>query len=278
MKVAVVIATKGRPEILSMTLDSLRRQTVVPSQIIVVATTRTDVPECISDCEVIFGSAGLTIQRNIGIHALHKATEIVVFLDDDVELAYDYFAGIIEFFGMHPQIVGGMGTMIRDGAVVGSISREEARALTLSYRASSDKTISDLYGCNLSVRYDILYKERFDERLALYGWMEDRDFSNRIRRYGDLSQIGKAGIVHLGARSGRVSNRRLGFAQIVNVLYLYNKGTLSFKETAKSLKPIVVNLLKLFDIERRERFIGNLLGLESCIRYGAEPERIRDLR
>ena len=69
---------------------------------------------------------------------------------------------------------------------------------------------------------------RFDERLVHYGWLEDRDFGARVERQGGrLVRLGAALGVHLGVASGRMSDRRLGYAQIANPLHLLFKRTMS---------------------------------------------------
>ena len=42
------------------------------------------------------------------------------------------------------------------------------------------------YGCNMSIRTSSVGELRFDERLPLYGWQEDIDFTSQLRRGGAL--------------------------------------------------------------------------------------------
>jgi hypothetical protein len=64
----------------------------------------------------------------------------------------------------------------------------------------------------MSMRSRLIGSFRFDERLAL-------------RRYGRMVGFSTIIGVHLGLKAGRVSGVRFGYSQIVNPMYLINKGS-----------------------------------------------------
>ena len=81
------------------------------------------------------------------------------------------------------------------------------------------------YGCNMAVRSAVVrrHRLRFDERLPLYAWQEDVDFSRRLAPHGAILQLEGARGVHLGVKQGRSPGVQLGYAQVVNPLYLVRK-------------------------------------------------------
>ena len=120
---------------------------------------------------------------------------------------------------------------------------------------------------------------RFDERLVLYGWLEDRDFGGAVtNRGGRLVKCTSARGVHMGVKSGRVAGDRLGYSQVVNPIYLLGKNTMTFGEVAKQIsRNVTRNLVRSAKpepfIDRRGRLRGNLRGFADVIRGRIEPER-----
>ena len=79
------------------------------------------------------------------------------------------------------------------------------------------------YGCNMAFRCADVADLRFDEGLAHYGWLEDRDFAARVGRAGGAAAAALG--VHLGVGAWGDVGRRLGYAQIANPLYLLRRRT-----------------------------------------------------
>ena len=86
--ISVVIASKGRPDILTETIESLHRQTLKPAKIIVVVPSNEDLPikPLGDDVSYLIGFHGLTLQRNRGIETIPNTVKYVGCFDDDVEL------------------------------------------------------------------------------------------------------------------------------------------------------------------------------------------------
>ncbi|MDT6963863.1 UNVERIFIED_CONTAM: glycosyltransferase [Microbacterium sp. SLM126] len=290
-RVAVVIATKGRPQAVPRMLRLLEQQTLQPSIVVISANTRLDVGEFAAPqhlpVEYLFGPAGLPAQRNRGLERVLPESDIVVFLDDDFVPAREWLARCADAFAARPHAVGVTGGVVQDGVRGDAIDWDEAAELLSDDAAHPQPMglvpVQKLYGCNMAYRCSAIGDLRFDERLVLYGWLEDMDFSRAMHAKGPLLQVLACRGVHLGLRSGgRTSGKRFGFSQIVNAWYLYGKGALSAREAwSYTARAFLANGAKaLFPephIDRRGRLAGNLLGLRELLSGRCQPERGAEL-
>ena len=289
-RIAVIIATKGRPQSTTQLLRLLERQTLIPSVVLVSATDRKDVedqPITSLHVEYIFGSAGSSIQRNRALNKIRANCDVVIFFDDDFAPSPYWIDHCRNIFHSEPGVVGISGSLIRDGAQTGGISWDEAtslidREIPVPVDVPVLSECADLYGCNMAFRMSAIADVNFDERLVLYGWMEDKDFARTVKKRGRIVECNSMVGVHLGLKTGRVSGKRLGYSQIVNPWYLYKKGTLSSKEVWTCiLRALVANGLKTFwakdTIDRRGRLTGNLIGVGHLLSGSCRPERAAKL-
>ena len=125
--ISVVIASKGRPDFVRETIESLQRQTLKPEQIIIVVPSSEDLPknQWGDDVQYIIGPLGLTSQRNKGIRAIPSTVPYVGFFDDDFELKADYLEQAVAFMNANVSSVGISGRLLgRRG-----INRQEAKKL-----------------------------------------------------------------------------------------------------------------------------------------------------
>ena len=286
MRIAIVIATTGRPEILQQTLVRLERQTRKPDRTIVDGASPEDAPvgELPAGIEFVLTQKGLTVQRNHALNLLSTKVDVIAFIDDDYLPAQDFLAGVERLFREHPDIVAASGQLLADGFRSAGISFEEADALIAHYeQAASDAPylIDDTgtYGCNMTIRVSAAPGLRFDENLPLYGWLEDTDFSARCGKYGRIVRTNHFAGVHLGAKAGRTSGVRLGYSQIATPLYLARKGTMAKDRAAKmAFKNIVANATKSIKpepwIDRAGRLRGNASALADIVRGRSHPTRI----
>jgi GT2 family glycosyltransferase len=290
MRIGVVIATKGRPRATARLLELLAAQTLRPSVVIVSATGRTDVESDLDtrlNVEYIFGPAGTCIQRNRGLEQIRSACDIVIFFDDDFAPCPHWIERCAQIFRADESVVGATGVLLRDGAQLDEVSWEEAtRLIGTSFPAETATAAAteckDLYGCNMAYRMSAIGESTFDERLVLYGWMEDADFSRAVGRKGRLMRCGAMVGVHLGIKSGRISGKRYGYSQVVNPWYLHKKGTLSAREAwSKSLRPLLMNAAKTIrpekHIDRLGRFGGNIIGIGHLLAGDCRPEVAAEL-
>jgi len=86
MRIAVVIATAGRPAIVSHALVHVMGQTRAPDRLLVVGSEEQDFPaERPSGLTIewVVGPRGLTFQRNLGLAMVEADADLIVFFDDD---------------------------------------------------------------------------------------------------------------------------------------------------------------------------------------------------
>jgi GT2 family glycosyltransferase len=292
-RVAVGIATRGRPAILKETLTDLSRQLHRAAGIFVSYASSSDVedaPEMFSEVRFLNSRTGSCAQRNCLLENIGPEFDVVVFMDDDFYLHPSYLQRVAEVFGENPEVLGASGIVLADGANGPGIDLEKARAVLAdvvteeSAAHAEPPPIFNTYGCNMAFRLSTVQQLglRFDERLPAYGWYEDLDFSRRLAPAGRLVQVPGAYGVHLGAKVGRTSGRRLGYSQIVNCVYLAKKGTYPWRRAMlSSLRNVLANLFRSIApepyIDRRGRLLGNLLGIWDALRGRERPERILEL-
>ena len=88
----------------------------------------------------------------------------------------------------------------------------------------------------MAIRLEHARSVRFDENLPLYGWLEDVDFSHQLSRTGKIVDVSAVAGVHLGIKMGRTPGKKFGYSQIVNPIYLIQKGSMK-KRHALFLMP-----------------------------------------
>ena len=288
IRVAVILATKGRPQAVPELIGLLENQSLAPSTIVISATAASDIEIPLAtdlNVEYVFGPTGLTAQRNAGLERVRGRADVAIFFDDDFAPAGNWIEQCVGLFSSESNIAGANGIVIRDGVKTQPMSWQEARHIIAASRSDDPRTVSDiadLYGCNMAFRMSAIDDMQFDERLALYGWLEDKEFSRKAAKKGRLVECNSLVGVHLGLQSGRVSGKRYGYSQIVNAWYLYKKGALSLREASfHILKPLLVNTAKTFrpenHIDRLGRLHGNLVGVIHLLSGACRPEKVTEL-
>jgi GT2 family glycosyltransferase len=292
LRIAVGIATCGRAAVLAETLAHVRQQTQRPHRIVICHTSDEDVAgvEQYDGVELVRGRKGLPAQRNRIIEAVGDC-DLLIFFDDDFLASPQYVAVACAVFTADPTIVASTGMPIMDGVKGPGIDVMEARALIAAdvqqrdpHAASDVMTAPHGYGCNLAIRLTTARQHNilFDERLPLYGWSEDVDYTHRLKRYGQIVKLARARGVHLGTKLGRSPGRRLGYSQVANPVYLWGTGSYSWGRALRSVgRNFVANFLRSFRpepwIDRRGRLRGNALAFVDWTRGRMAPERILEL-
>jgi GT2 family glycosyltransferase len=293
--ISVVIASKGRPDSVRETIESLQRQTLKPKQIIVVVPSIEDLPnkQWGEDVQYIVGPLGLTSQRNKGIEAIPTTVEYVGCFDDDFELKADYLEQAVAFMNANVSVVGISGRILVDGG----ISREEARNLIASYKPGgnprgmffSQGKHHILYGCNMIIRRAVLNYETFDENLPFYSYGEDYDLSIRLEHYGIIGRFAGCVGVHLETPGGRVREVLRGYSFVANNWYFLKKGVMHLPLLSawtrfwvicfgKSAFISLWNLLKGDrSLDWSGRLKGHLLALKDILLGCCHPGRIKEM-
>ena len=256
LRMAVGIATRGRPEVLIETLSGLCRQTVQPVAVLVAYTQPGDVdraPRLFPEVTFLQSQPGLTRQRNTILQALPEA-EVVVFFDDDFCLREDYLERMQGALRTHPEIVVVTGNVVADGINGPGLTMGEAREILEGTSRAALKEgeaallpVFNAYGCNMGLRLDPIrvHGLRFNEDLPLYGWYEDVEFSRQMARFGAVVKLREALGVHLGVKGGRQSGVRLGYSQVANPVYLARRQSVPWTyAVASMLSRSLKNLLR----------------------------------
>jgi GT2 family glycosyltransferase len=291
---AIIIATKGRPQVLRETLESVRRQTLAAAHIYVSVTSLEDVPADISveGVDILVGPPGGSAQRNTAIRQVPSDVAYVAFFDDDMQLHPTYLENAVSFLEKNADVVAISGIMLADG----NISRQAALALLeRDTNWMRDSSLRDngphhiLYACNAVVRAGPLRETLFDENLPLYSFGEDYELSLRLKEFGRVGRLSNAVGVHLQAQSARISGRRYGYAVIANNWYFLQKGVCHLAAPWSYIRFILVGVLRPFWINlgralsgqlQRDpwgQLQGNLLAVVDIIRGRSSPHRILDL-
>lgn len=287
MKLAVVIATTGRPQHAYHAVADLLRQTRLPDRVILSTAHPNDVDlQALTQTgltvEVLMGARGLTVQRNAALDRLWDEN-IALFLDDDFVMADDWIEQAVSLFQHNATITVATGRVLADGICGAGLTRAQARDL-IAQSTPGDSGIEDVnnaYGCNMAVRLAPVQRDRlrFDPNLPYYGWLEDVDFSKRLARYGRCVRVAALRGVHLGVKGGRTSGIRLGYSQIANPIYLMQRCSMRPGHAFRMIgRNMAANLARSLHpepwVDRRGRLKGNVIALFDILTGRLHPRRI----
>lgn len=310
LRVAIGIATRGRPEVLRETLQDLREQRRAADSVVVAYADPQDVgglQESFPEVRFLQSLPGLTRQRNTVLRALCEE-DVVVFLDDDFYLDSGYLERVEEVFAGDARVVVVTGNVLADGINGAGLTFGEAKAILAAgsnaggssstgsnaagggsrrrgdLRDARLREVFNAYGCNMGLRLGTIRAHglSFDEALPLYGWYEDVEFSRQIAPYGRIVKAEDALGVHLGVKSGRQSGVRLGYSQIANPVYLARKRSVPLSYAmASMLSRSAKNAVRCLHpepfVDRRGRLQGNLRAWGDLVSGRIHPMRILDL-
>jgi GT2 family glycosyltransferase len=291
LNTTVVVCSANRPDVLSETIDSLvRGQSMPPREIIVSVFDEKHVPEKFradASVRVVLSTRqALSVQRNAAVKLIR--TPYTLFLDDDVEIAPDFIESMECLLDEVEDAVAATAFVVVDGAQGDTgLNREVARSAAANYVRTHDNYDCEVgYGCNLFVRTKIFDQVLFDEKLPLYGWLEDLDFSTNCLRYGRIILNAGTCVAHLATPSGRISGLKFGYSQIVNPFYLWRKNGkpgLTHVVFAHWLIHVARNCRRTFlripsdRNDRTGRFRGNLIALRHLLAGKVDPSHIVNL-
>jgi glycosyltransferase involved in cell wall biosynthesis/GT2 family glycosyltransferase len=289
LRLAVGIATLGRPAVLAQTLERLKMQSRAPDYVVVCAPDSSDfqgAAQAYPGLTALKGPRGLACQRNAILRDV-QAYDVLVFFDDDFVASPDYLQNVEAIMFDNSDVVMTTGRLIEDGILGPGLTFDAADLLVAKTELGSAprSEIIDVYngyGCNMSVRIAplVTHHVAFDERLALYGWLEDVDFSRQLARFGRVVVAEATRGVHLGVKQGRQPGRKLGYSQVANPLYLIGKGTMSpgraLTLMARNLTANAVRSLRSESwVDRRGRLSGNIRAMLDLVVGRLDPSRIQ---
>lgn len=247
---SVIICTKDRCEDLRRCLDSLRKQTRLPDELVIVDSGSDDAEQAVKEfardvpeCSVQYhrSEPGLTKQRNIGIARATK--DIVHFFDDDIVCDAKYVEeaqGVFDADGGGEILAAGprvtlsyepsrLGLRFRRLFLLPNVAGD-GRLLpsgfgTFTWYGPQDgiHDVQVLCGCCCAFRSSVFDKALFDDYFEGYGYMEDIEFTCRVAKFGRMVCNPKAMVVHLESKGARTPWRRLMAMQIKNHHYVFTK-------------------------------------------------------
>ena len=164
MQFSLIICTYKRPESLLRLLASVKKQTQLPDEILIIDGSPDDkTANALKqiDLKLMYHKVqpdqrGLTKQRNIGISLVSNNIDIVCFLDDDTILKANYFENLIEVFKNNPDVTGVGGVAVNENKWV------KAKDV---YKKSNYLYLDD-YKVQLSSRYRLRQKLGLMSKLA----------------------------------------------------------------------------------------------------------------
>jgi glycosyltransferase involved in cell wall biosynthesis/GT2 family glycosyltransferase len=290
LRLTVGIASLGRPEVLAQTLARLRLQSRAPDQVVVCTPHGSDLAgadQAYPGVKTLIGPRGLACQRNAILRTVEK-DDVLVFFDDDFVASPDYLQNVEAIMRDNAEVMMTTGRLIEDG-ILGpglTFAAADERVMQANLGASSCglKDVYNGYGCNMAMRIAPVVANGlvFDERLPLYGWLEDVDFSRQLARFGRVVSTEATRGVHLGVKQGRQRGVRLGYSQVANPLYLIGKGTMSPRRAltliARNLAANTVRSLRAEPwVDRRGRLAGNVRAMLDLVAGRLDPGRIQAL-
>jgi hypothetical protein len=290
---AVIVSTRGRPDIVASLVTQLGHQTKPPNHIFIVGTAPDDISRLDHSQRNVtarIGRPGSTFQRNDGLALAGRSYSHIVFFDDDFVPSRFWLERMEAIFAARPDVAGLTGMVLADGTRTAGISLDDARRIVRERDASPSQSgalherfaYGGNVGCNMAYRSGAIEGITFDERLPLYAWHEDSDFRGQVERRGLFVRAEDLWGVHLGHKQGRGSGLTLGYSQVANAVYLARKGTVPPRFLAEiAARNIIINGLRSFRpepfVDRRGRLRGNLMALADLARGRLDPERILEL-
>ncbi len=227
--------------------------------------------------ELLIAPIGSCAQRNAAFGRVSDRSGVVFFFDDDVEIEAHYVQNMLRLFEQHPAVSLASGVNVGLGAAPGSLTRLVAKDLIKARSAGPQRSGFRLartaMGSRLAVRASLLDSVQFDERLPLYGYLEDYDFSLQCRKFGEVVVNDECFMVHIETSVGRVGTRRRGYSEVVNPIYIYSKktGAEVGRTLAGALKKTLQNSLRCANPNDRQQFVGNLIGWSRVITGRIDP-------
>ena len=160
MKIAIAIATTGRPGIVGEALARFMRLDRKADRLLVVGASQSDAPTEPHDAGfAISPTKGSSAQRNHALDLIGDDADVIVFVDDDFAPAPGFLEGVERLFAEHADIVAASGELIADGATRGGYTFEQADAFISAWRTPIVEQLRELVG-RLWVQHGLSTRER----------------------------------------------------------------------------------------------------------------------
>ena len=295
LKLTFVVATRDRPDELIRMWRSLRSQSRVPDEVVIVdASARPSTlvgpqagPPAL--CYIRTAVASATRQRNIGLDAVRPEAGLVGFLDDDAVLEEGAVEEMLRFWEGADGAVGGAAFNLVNHPPLDLASLKHTRlAESLGFYSKRPGTVApsgfqtmigfverttwtDWLPSGASVwRREVVRDYRFDEWFDGYSYLEDLDFSYRVGKSFKLAVVAGARYSHLQAPGGRGGGYAFGLREVLNRIHFVKKyPELSLRKCYAALAMrLLMNIV--FAARGRQasflaRAFGNTVGLAKSV-------------
>ena len=294
---AFVIPTKDRGEDLRRMLRSLVSQTRLPDQVIVVDGSGVEVSWCVAEFPelkidyVRLLPPSLSAQRNAGMAVLRPEITHAGYLDDDVVLELDAVYEMASFWGGAGLDVGGAAfNVVNDAGSIPSALMQRIGVWSVGVgsvapsglvcevgRVNIDIESDWLCGGATVWRREVIEAYSYDNWFQGTGFMEDVDYSYRVRERYRLFVLAAARLAHFTLPVRPDRQFLFGKWQVVNRMHIVRKyrhrGLSLRKAWGASLLLLVSNSVRGILYRQSglwDRGLGNMAGIVSELRGGSE--------
>lgn len=246
LKIGIVIPTKNRADDLFRAIESAKRQTYLPYEIIVVDQSDTDklkdkMPVLLKGFDSIRQKyvfnrniSGLTAAKNVGL--AQSESDVLLFIDDDIVLDENFLDILRYTYEKYPELNGVGGLAEVSYKKVSPLRRQAAllfqtgpfrdfRAVIQAGYMRNREIVPTwwLSGGLSSMRREVFDKVRFDEGLNGASPIEDFDFYYRASKYFKFALAPKAKALHNISQTSRHNARRAFEMKCSGFCYIFEK-------------------------------------------------------
>ena len=254
--IAIIIPTRNRPEELRALLACIERQTIRPVGVTVIDSSdepqKAEVRQLLAESPlaprlVDHWPPSAAAQRNHGLDLSGDAAEWVLMLDDDISIEPECLENLQAEAARLKTGHAGLGLNPTDkdayrkyGALrslglfeqLGFYSRKIGKVMpsgwhTRTVHVTEDCETDWLTTCAVMWNLRLIDGERFDEFFQQYSYLEDLEFSYRMRGKGRLVLLAGVEYHHAASPKGRNSPQWFGRIEIRNRFYFVRKHGLS---------------------------------------------------
>lgn len=274
--VSIIIPTYNRSKDLNLTLKTVFQLSQLPKEVLIIDQSidkkTKKVCENLQKKQKIIkyyhsSPPSITIARNLGVKNVNKKSNIIFFLDDDVNLDKNYLSKIIEMFNNYPNLKA-TGTF-EPSKIKTKIENFGKKFFFLSYLDKNPRIVSAygntypenfdkilesdwLQGMNMIYKKEVFKEQKFDENLLGYTVAEDIDFSYRLsKKYPQSILITPfAKLIHRSSKIERPIDRKINYINQIDHFYFF------FKNLNTSIQNKFIFLWSLFGIFFMRSFLA----------------------
>ena len=288
-KISIIIPTKDRLNFLKNTLRNLDKNNFFFNEIIIIDSSLKKINnynlnflshKIKRKIKLIYSSPGTALQRNIGLKNINRENDYVMFLDDDIKFENKAFFKLHFFLNTIPNYI--LGISLNNNEILKKNFFEKLKKskfisfFNLYSNRPGKVTKSGWQTKNTKVEFNFfvewistaaaLYRIkkiknlRFNEKLGIYSYLEDLDFSYKVSKIGKIIIFSKS--TYFTKNIILRNNFKFGIKELFNRYIFIKDNKLSkhyfflgsFVLTLKNLARIII-----LDIKSFNRGLGNII-------------------